>query len=212
MFLQTKKEACFNFWQFYYFAALSVLFYLCTPSSFFILLDTEIAKLSTLLLLCSCTAPLLQLLLQYLLCSCAGITLHPLACLLFLSFFAPCCFYWTVYQLLFLLLFFPLTLLFSALLQRLFWLYNPVIVLALHFKFLCNRRGEFMMREQNGNYHVILVLFTNIFWSLLLSTFECRRSCIIYGQIFYVVAFQRDGFNFINQNLACAFFLIMLVF
>lgn len=35
MFLQTKKEACFNFWQFYYFAALSVLFYLCTPSSFF---------------------------------------------------------------------------------------------------------------------------------------------------------------------------------
>lgn len=179
-----------------------------TQLLFFILLDPEIAKLSTLLLLCSCTAPLLQLLLQYLLCSCAGITLHPLACLLFLSFFAPCCFYWTVYQ----LLFFPLTLLFSALLQRLFWLYNPVIVLALHFKFLCNRRGEFMMREQNGNYHEILVLFANIFWSLLLSTFECRRSCIIYGQIFYVVAFQRDGFNFINQNLACAFFLIMLVF
>lgn len=131
MFLQTKKEACFNFWQFYYFAALSVLFYLCTPSSFFILLDTEIAKLSTLLLLCSCTAPLLQLLLQYLLCSCAGITLHPLACLLFLSFFAPCCFYWTVYQLLFFCFFFSPSLFcfqhyfsafFDSTIQLLYWL------------------------------------------------------------------------------------------
>lgn len=39
--------------------------------------------------------------------------------------------------------------------------HHPLIVLVAYFKFLCNRPGEFMMREQNGNYHIILVLFTD---------------------------------------------------
>lgn len=163
---------------------------------------TEIAELLfTLLLLCSWTAPLLQLLLQYLLCSCAGITLRPLGLSPFSSpFFALAAFIGQFLSFSFCTFFFKFSLLFfliyAALLQSLLFQIIQLLSWWRIFKFLCNRQVELMMREQNGNYHVILVLFrsfviavivmfmVNIFFCFFIDFFYCKFISIFYTLYF----------------------------
>lgn len=164
---------------------------------------TETAELLfTLLLLCSWTAPLLQLLLQYLLCSCAGITLRPLGLSPFSSPFFPLLLLLDSFSASPFAHFFFLNLVFcfliyAALLQSLLFQIIQLLFWWRIFKFLCNRQVELMMREQNGNYHVILVLFrclvikdvivmfmVNIFLFFLLIFFNCKLISIFYTLYF----------------------------
>lgn len=56
---------------------------------------------------------------------------------------------------------------------------NPVTALVLvpHFKFTHNRWSEFMMKERNGNYHVVYILFTYFFLFQLFGQFSFQTQC-----------------------------------
>ena len=113
-FCKQKKKLVSFFDNFILFATTSILFCSCTSSILKILLDREIAELLyTLLLLCSWTVPLLQLRLQYLLCSCAGITLRPLGLSPLSQLFSPLLLLLDTFSASLLLIFFFLSVLFS---------------------------------------------------------------------------------------------------
>lgn len=111
-------------------------------------------------------APLLQLLLEYLLCLRAGIT--PLCTSHLLnSFLRPCLFIGQLLHLLFLLIF---SFLVPSFLYIFIWkLYYFFHISSWYFagllSFFAISGGEFMMREQNGNYHVFLISYFNLFGS-----------------------------------------------